>query len=121
MAHSTFPPLTDNAIFCSTGCPGPVHLEWLRGKPTHDKASIAISLAIQLGLVIGAQIVARDENAVRVWVVVEVHVFCFSKGGRNSVVAGGLIRRVPEAGCRARDHLQYVARLAQLRVCNGLS
>ena len=52
--------------------------------------------------------------------VVQVHVFCLSKCGRYSVVAGGHVGGFPEGCGGARRHLKRIPFLGQLGVFNRL-
>src|SRR5260370_2752156 len=61
-----------------------------------------------------------DKNAIGVRMVIQVHVFCFSEGGRSGVVPGGHVRGLPKSCRRASRHLQLAAFLRELGVFDRL-
>ena len=93
---------------CVTGWPGPrpcgrrrwprrgaVHLERRGAEAADDEVAVAVRRAVELGLIFGTHIVAADQDAVRVRVSVQVHVFRLGERRLHGVIAGGFVVRVP--------------------------
>src|SRR5271156_58999 len=101
--------------------PVTIHLKWFRPKSAHDKSAVAIGCTVQLAVPVIAQVMTGDENAVGMRMVVQVHEFCFSEGGRYRVVPGRHVGGLPKSCRRASCHLQLVAFLRELGVFDRLT
>src|SRR5439155_17555163 len=93
----------------------PIHLKWRWSETAHDEVAVTISGTVQVTLLICSQIIARDHDPVRMWVRVEVHELWFAERRFDSVVAGGLVRRVPVSHGWAGDDVKGIAFFGQLR------
>src|SRR5688572_12408584 len=72
-----------------------IHLKRGWTKTAYDEVAVAVSRAVEVALLIGAEIVAGDYDAVGMRMVIETHVLRLFKGRCDGVVAGRFVRRVP--------------------------
>ncbi len=72
-----------------------VHLEGRGPESAHDEVAVAVGGAVQVALFGGPHVVAGDEDAVRVRVIVDVHVLRLVERRLHRVVARRLVRGVP--------------------------
>src|SRR5215469_8341043 len=86
-----------------------VHLEGAGTKAAYDESPVAISRTVEVTLAVGSHVVARDENAVRMWMAVQVHVLGLGKGRFHSVIARGLVGGIPIGHSRTRGDPDGVA------------
>src|SRR5437868_4149594 len=85
-------------------------------KPRMMNVPLPYAEAVHQAFVVGAEIVAANEQAVRMWMAVQIHVLRFSERGFHGVVAAGLVGRIPEVRRRSRGDVQIVAFLHELRI-----
>ena len=123
------------AISCVTGWPLPaalctaafgfaapaVHLERRRAEAAHDEGAVAVGRAVEIALLGRAQVVAGDHDAVRVRVIVEVHVLRFVERRLHRVVAGRHVGGIPVGDGGTGGDVQDLAVRGELRVVQDLS
>src|ERR1700730_17299017 len=86
-----------------------VHLKRFRTESAHDEGSITVCRAVEKTLLGCSQVIAGDDNAVRVRMTVQVHVLWLSERRFYRVVAGRFVCRIPICYRRTSGEAQHIA------------
>src|SRR6202035_1757708 len=68
-----------------------IHLKRPGTESAHDEFAVTVSRAVEIGLLRRVHIVAGDDDAVGMRVVIQIHELRFGEGGFHGVVAGGFV------------------------------